>query len=59
MSTTVPFPLVRIEWVDSFGCQTDWSPLDNVKDVRHACVSVGYLVEDGQHVKVVVPHSRE
>lgn len=48
--------LVKIEWVDSFGCETNWTPLDNIADVNHTCISVGFLAKEGKHVTVIVPH---
>ena len=50
------WPLVYIAWVDSFGAGHSWASLDDVKDVRHVCYSVGWLVADGENVKVLVPH---
>lgn len=52
----IPYPIVRIVWRDSYGCAPDWSPLSNAQEQIHLCVSIGFLVLDGQDVKVVVPH---
>jgi hypothetical protein len=50
------FKLVKIEWVDSFGCGSRWELLDDIQDVKHVNHSVGWLVGDGVNVKVLVPH---
>jgi len=51
--------LVLIEWLDSFGCSSDWQALevDNFKPL--VCRSVGWLLHDGDDCKVVVPHVTE
>lgn len=48
--------LVKVEWVDSYGCSTDWTPLEDIKDSRQLCTSVGYLAQEGEHTLVIVPH---
>ena len=52
--------LVMVEWVDSFGCSTDWEELS---DDRHpkpvVCRSVGWLFRDEPACKVIVPHVAE
>jgi len=51
--------LVLIEWADS---HTDgkWHRLDEgIEDRALVCRSVGWLVLDGEHVKVVAPHVNE
>ena len=48
--------LVLIEWQDSFGCSTDWQPLDGVRAAPLICKSVGWLAYDGDDCKVIVPH---
>jgi hypothetical protein len=53
-----PYPLVYIEWDDSYGVGTNWEqiPKNFPKPKRHTCRSVGWLVYDGKKHKVVVPH---
>ena len=41
--------IVKIEWVDSYGVTGDWLPTSEAKDVKHVCVSVGFIVVDGAH----------
>ena len=53
------YPLVMIEWVDAFGCSTDWREMDNLDTESLLCRSVGWLVHDGDGVKVIVPHMAE
>lgn len=48
--------LVKVEWVDSFGVGSTWQSTSNASDEKHTCISVGYLVKDGENVKVIVPH---
>lgn len=50
--------LVIIEWIDSFGCGSDWQELsDNKPDpVPMVCRSVGWLYCDSAECKVLVPH---
>ena len=48
--------IVKIEWIDSYGCGASWGEFDDMKDITHTCVSIGYLALDGENVKVIVPH---
>ena len=49
--------LVLIEWEDSHGFDGVWQPIDEgFEDTAMVCQSVGWLVVDGKHVKVVAPH---
>ncbi len=48
--------LVLIEWVDSFGCSTDWTPLEGNAPEVLVCRSVGWLLHDGDDCKTIVPH---
>ena len=48
--------LVQIDWEDSFGCSTDWEPMDSIKPEVPICHSVGWLLYDGDDCKVIVPH---
>ena len=50
------YPLVMIEWEDSHACGT-WQELDgDIEDMALVCRSVGWLVLDGEHAKVIAPH---
>ena len=49
-------PLVLIKWVDSYGCGSTWGNIDEVPDIPHYCYSVGWLMKDGENLKVIVPH---
>ena len=51
--------LVLIEWMDSFGCSSDWQTLegDNFKPLVYR--SVGWLLHDSDDCKVVVPHATD
>ena len=49
--------LVLIEWVDSFGCSSDWQELAESRQPEPmVCKSVGWLFYDGSQCKVIVPH---
>jgi len=48
--------LVFVEWLDSFGCSSDWKDLSDFQAKPLTCFSVGWLVYDGEECKVVVPH---
>lgn len=51
------YPLVMIEWVDSAQPQSSWKFLEDVgtpESIR--CVSVGWLVSDGEENKSVAPN---
>lgn len=48
--------IVKIEWIDSYGAGSSWQELDDIKDIQHTCISIGYLALDGDKVKVIVPH---
>jgi len=50
-------PLVMVEWVDSARPVPDWIYLADYPEpsvVR--CVSVGWLIHDGAHVKALAPN---
>ncbi len=48
--------LVLVEWEDSHG-DGEWQQLDGeIEDRVLVCRSVGWLVLDGERVKVVAPH---
>lgn len=51
--------LVLIEWLDSFGCSSDWQPLEGCQAKPLRCRSVGWLLHDGDDCKIVVPHLSE
>ena len=48
--------LVLIEWLDSYGCSSEWQPLQGYHAKPLLCRSVGWLLYDGSDCKVVVPH---
>lgn len=51
--------LVYMEWVDSYGCSSDWISLEDCKPKELVCKSVGWLLFDGPECKVIVPHIAE
>jgi hypothetical protein len=48
--------LVLIEWLDSFGCSSSWQSLEDSRAAPLVCRSVGWLLQDTDTCKVVVPH---
>jgi hypothetical protein len=48
--------LVLVEWVDSYGCSSQWRELSECTPEVLVCRSVGWLLHDGDDVKVIVPH---
>jgi hypothetical protein len=50
------WPLVAVQWADAYGVGANWEPIDELPDVEHIIYSVGWLVKDGDHVIVLVPH---
>lgn len=48
--------LVLIDWLDSYGCSSQWQPLDDCHAKPLRCRSVGWLLYDGDDCKVIVPH---
>ena len=48
--------LVLIEWLDSYGCSSDWQSLDSVNVQTMTCKSVGWLLHEDERYKVIVPH---
>jgi len=47
--------LVLIEWIDSFGCSPSWTNIEDVTEPDPLlCKSVGWLLVDGERIKVVV-----
>jgi hypothetical protein len=50
-------PLVLIEWLDSGQPIPGWQWLNTLEPRRaHRCVSVGFLVQDDEHTKVIAPN---
>lgn len=51
--------LVLINWLDSYGCSSDWQPVEGVKAQALRCKSVGWLLQDSEDCKVIIPHLSE
>lgn len=50
-------PLVLIEWEDSARPAPEWRFIDDLEDLSAVrCQSVGWLVHDGEDVKVLAPN---
>ena len=48
--------LVLVEWLDSFGCSSNWQSIEDLKPNPIVCRSVGWLIYDGDDCKVILPH---
>jgi hypothetical protein len=49
-------PLIFVEWVDSHTV-TGWKKLSTLEENEPLrCVSVGWLIHDGEETKVIAPH---
>lgn len=49
--------LVLVEWLDSFGCSSQWTELsDGGSPKVLVCRSAGWLFYDGDDCKVIIPH---
>jgi len=47
----------KIEWVDSFGVNSDWTEFDKISnDIVITCTSVGYVIKETETYIIVVPH---
>lgn len=49
--------MVRVEWVDSYGCAASWSSVEEIELVTCPCVSIGFLVAETNDCVAVMPHS--
>ena len=45
--------LVLIEWLDSYGCSSQWQDLQGASPAPLTCKSVGWLVHDADDCKVL------
>jgi len=51
------FKLVLIEWEDSSQPLSSWFRIDDLPEPSHVeCVSVGWLIHDGQETKMLAPN---
>lgn len=50
------FRLVYVEWVDSYGCSSEWADIESCSPAPMVCRSVGWLIHDDDKCKVIVPH---
>ncbi len=51
------YKLVCIKWADSFGVSSTWVEIgDDLPNEPHYCYSSGWLIKDGKHIKIIVPH---
>lgn len=50
------YPLVFIEWIDSYAVNPEWVEIEDVKPEPLSCYSVGWVVGENESCVVVVPH---
>ncbi len=51
------YPIVCIKWADSFGVGSHWEVIpEELPTEPHYCYSTGWLVSDGEHAKIIIPH---
>ena len=49
--------LVYIRWVDSIGCTSSWTPVEEMlDDIQLECESVGWVLKETKAYIVLVPH---
>lgn len=56
MSKQANMKLVLVEWVDSYGCSTNWRHLKEIDDKRLLCKTVGWILREDDDRLVIVPH---
>ena len=50
-------PLVLVEWLDSGQPIPGWQWIEGLeRRAPHRCLSVGFLVQDDEHAKVIAPN---
>jgi len=52
----INYRLVKVKWVDSYGCTSAWGFIEDKDPIAHHCYSVGWLVAESDAAIVVVPH---
>ncbi|MEY2488304.1 MAG: hypothetical protein QOC70_246 [Verrucomicrobiota bacterium] len=45
-----------IEWLDSYGCSSNWEPVENCSPEPLVCQSLGWIIHKDKKSVVVVPH---
>lgn len=51
--------LVLVDWLDSYGCSSDWRLVEACNPKVLHCHSVGWLLHEDEECVVVVPHISE
>ena len=56
MNATEKLTLVLIEWIDASRLSDGWMDLGGIPEpYPHRCVTVGFLVSENEHAKILVP----
>lgn len=51
------YKLVLVEWLDSFGCSSNWEDIDDdMKPIPLTCFSAGYVIYEDNRCITVCPH---
>lgn len=56
MDDAKKYPLVLIEWRDSFGCSTNWTEVGDLSPKALICRSVGWILYKDDDCHVIAPH---
>ena len=57
MYAFMDWPLVKITWIDSCEPYVGWQHIQALKQPDSMeCISVGFLVDDGERAKTIAPH---
>lgn len=55
-----PYEVEYIEWLDSFGCGSNWQHIDHERlsriSFRHNCISVGFVIFENDDCVVIASH---
>ena len=45
-----------VNWIDSYGCSTNWTSPDDIHCAVHHCFSVGYILKESEETIIIAPH---
>ena len=48
--------LVLVDWLDSYGCSSDWRLVESCNPKVLHCHSVGWILHEDEQCLVIVPH---
>ena len=57
MISNIMARLIYVEWLDSFGCSSNWSEINNDANIEpNICKSVGWVYFESKKCIVIIPH---